>query len=208
MIRISGLIGKACGICWKLKSCRCSDEVGKYQRGETENQEKPAHVRDRASKSIFSWFSLMGAFALDKGVLYTGPLSRQARIVLILLIAIGCGLGGVCRYLGMTLVARYAGEAFPWGTLLVNLLGSFLLGAILGAGIIPEQGAPHLERLHALAAIGFCGGLTTFSTFSLQNLSLLSRQAKGKLAANILLNMIGCLLCVAGGFALLERWAV
>lgn len=125
--------------------------------------------------------------------------------MLYLYVALGCALGGVCRFLGMSLVSRYAGDAFPWGTLIVNLVGSFLLGAILGSGLLANgaEGA----QLQAFAGIGFCGGLTTFSTFSLQNLSLLSRNARGKLAANILCSVVGCLLAAAGGYALMEGWA-
>lgn len=99
------------------------------------------------------------------------------------------------------------GEDFPWGTLFVNVLGSFLLGAALGAGIVPSDGPPTFERLHAFATTGFCGGLTTFSTFSLQNLSLLSAKGKGALAANVLASVGLCLLVAVAGYLLAERWA-
>lgn len=114
------------------------------------------------------------------------------------LVAIGCGLGGVCRYLGMTLVNRWLGEKFPWGTLVVNCLGSLLLGGIIGSGLASQESA------FAFAGVGFCGGLTTFSTFCLQNLTLLSRQERGKLAANIAGSVLLCLVCVAIGFTLAE----
>lgn len=101
----------------------------------------------------------------------------------------------------MTLISRCLGEDFPWGTLMVNLLGSFLLGALVGTEWLVGEGGR--ASLHALAGVGFCGGLTTFSTFSLQNVGLLSRSARGKLAANILLSVAGCLLAAAGGYALM-----
>lgn len=133
-------------------------------------------------------------------------ISRQAVSVLILYIAVGSALGGVIRYLFMSACSRLLGESFPWGTLLVNLLGSFLLGALFGAGIVPGDGAIHFEALHAFAAIGFCGGLTTFSTFSLQNLSLLSQGSRVKFAANIFGSVGLCLIVATLGYALLERW--
>jgi len=108
----------------------------------------------------------------------------------------------------MSLVSRWAGESFPWGTLLVNLTGSFLLGAILGGDVLVADGGVGPTRLEAFAGIGFCGGLTTFSTFSLQNLSLLSRGERGKLAGNMVVAVGGCLLAAAGGYALMEGWAV
>ena len=127
--------------------------------------------------------------------------------MLFLLTALGCALGGVARYLCMIAVSRWMGDAFPWGTLCVNLLGSFLLGAIMKAGIVPTADAASMEQLHAFATTGFCGGLTTFSTFSLQNLSLLSQGSKAKLAANIFGSVVLCLLVAAAGYALMERWA-
>ena len=126
--------------------------------------------------------------------------------VLYLYVALGAALGGVCRYLGMSLVSRWAGESFPWGTLLVNLLGSFLLGAILGADVLVVEGGVGPTRLDAFAGVGFCGGLTTFSTFSLQNLSLLSKGERGKLAGNLVVTVGCCVLAAAGGYALMEGW--
>lgn len=126
--------------------------------------------------------------------------------MLSIFVALGCALGGICRYWGMTLAGRWLGDEFPWGTLFVNVIGSFLLGAILGAGILPTDDALSFERLHAMTAVGLCGGLTTFSTFSLQNLSLFSKQAVLPLALNILLSVGLCLLVAAAGYSLLERW--
>jgi fluoride ion exporter CrcB/FEX len=85
------------------------------------------------------------------------------------------------------------------------MVGSFLLGAILGAGLAPDGGAFSLEELHAFLAIGFCGGLTTFSTFSLQSLNLLSRQSSRRLVGNVAGSVLLCLLCCLSGYVLLER---
>ena len=110
-------------------------------------------------------------------------------------------MGGLGRYLGMTLVSRVVGERFPSGTLAVNALGSLLLGIVLGGGLFASGG------LQALLGIGFCGGLTTFSTFSLQTLSLASEQSWGKALVNILGSVLICLLSLLSGYALGEVWA-
>ena len=120
--------------------------------------------------------------------------------MLFVLVALGCGFGGVCRYLGMTAINRRVGEAFPWGTLVVNVIGSFFLGIILGSGLGES------EASIAFLGIGFCGGLTTFSTFSLQNLTLLSKQEKGKLAVNIGGSVLLCVGLVWLGFVVSERF--
>ena len=145
-----------------------------------------------------------GILASTQAKLYRVRNSRQARWVLILLTAFGSALGGVCRYLGMTLVTRLLGERFPWGTLIVNGLGSFLLGLILGGGIVAGKGWLSFEGAHAFAAIGFCGGLTTFSTFSLQTFSLFTEQSWGRMLANILGSVLLCVLCVVSGYAIGE----
>jgi CrcB protein len=101
------------------------------------------------------------------------------------------------------------GERFPWGTLLVNGLGCFLLGGWIGA----EQAAGGLgggwlpfEDAHAFAVVGFCGGLTTFSTVSLQSFSLVAEQAWSRAGANLIGSVLVCLLSVATGYALGEAW--
>lgn len=139
-----------------------------------------------------------------EGKLYSRTLTRQARVVLILLIFIGCALGGVFRHLGTSLIARLLGESFPWGTLIVNAVGSFLLGIVLGGGIRQMESWFSFDGVHAFAAIGFCGGLTTFSTFSLQTLSLVSESSWGKALANIVGSVALCVFCVVSGYALGE----
>jgi CrcB protein len=128
--------------------------------------------------------------------------------VLILLTVAGCALGGVFRYLGMTLIARFVGERFPWGTLSVNAVGSFLLGFVLGVGIAENTHWLSFDEAYAFAAIGFCGGLTTFSTFSLQTLTLVSEQSWGKALGNVVGSVALCVFCVVSGYALGEGFGV
>jgi fluoride exporter len=103
-------------------------------------------------------------------------------------IALGSALGGAGRYWCSGLVARHFGETLPWGTLVVNVLGSFVVGfadALL-AGTPARQ----------LVMSGLCGGYTTFSSFSLQTLTL-ARDGKWVGAgANIGASVVTCLLSV------------
>jgi CrcB protein len=85
-------------------------------------------------------------------------------------IAIGSALGGMSRYLVAGLVQRLTGAGFPTGTLLVNLTGSFLLGVFLRYGLETPTLTPELR---AFLTIGFCGGYTTFSTFSYETVAML-----------------------------------
>jgi CrcB protein len=124
--------------------------------------------------------------------------------VFISLTFIGCALGGVFRYLGTLLIARFFGEGFPWGTLLVNAIGSFLLGLVLGNGFVAKDIWLSSGGAYAFTALGFCGGLTTFSTFSLQTFSLVSDQAWGKALTNILGSVALCVFCVLSGYAMGE----
>lgn len=124
--------------------------------------------------------------------------------MLILLTFIGCALGGVLRYLGTLMIARFFGEVFPWGTLVVNAVGSFLLGLFLGSGFVAKELWLSSNGAYTFAALGFCGGLTTFSTFSLQTFSLISKQAWGKALANISGSVLLCVFCVFSGYAMGE----
>ena len=87
-------------------------------------------------------------------------------------IAIGSALGGAARYALTLWAARAWGETFPWGTLLINVLGSFVIGLFFNLTMAdgPLPASAHL-RLFVMA--GLCGGFTTFSAFSLQALLLL-----------------------------------
>ena len=103
------------------------------------------------------------------------------------------------------MIARFFGEGFPWDTLFVNAVGSFLLGLFLGSGFVAKELWLSSNGACAFAALGFCGGLTTFSTFSLQTFSLISKKAWGKALANILGSVLLCVLCVLSGYVIGER---
>jgi CrcB protein len=110
-------------------------------------------------------------------------------------VALGGALGSVCRFwLGMT-VAQRLEEVFPWGTLTVNVLGSFIIGftAVL-TGPDSRLFVPADARIFVI--VGFCGGFTTFSTFSLQTLTLLRDGDITRAGLNIVVSVAACLLSV------------
>lgn len=109
----------------------------------------------------------------------------------LLYIGIFGGLGCVARYLLTLLTQQWIGRDFPYGTLLVNLSGSFLLGLVLSMGARSVSVSPEL-RLGL--SVGFLGGFTTFSTFSYQTLVLLEEGFPVFAGLNILLNVGLCLL--------------
>jgi fluoride exporter len=87
----------------------------------------------------------------------------------IIFIGIGGGLGSICRYLMSFALAKWIDMAFPLGTFLINILGSLLIGLLLG--FFDKTLLSDSARL--LLVTGFCGGFTTFSAFSSENLNLI-----------------------------------
>lgn len=88
-----------------------------------------------------------------------------------LAVGLGSGLGSVLRY-AVSLISQAAlGSHFPWGTLIVNVVGSGLIGWIAATALRTPHGK--LAHQHALLVAGFCGGFTTFSVFSLETLHFL-----------------------------------
>lgn len=120
--------------------------------------------------------------------------------MLFLFTALGCALGGVVRYLTMTLLTRKYGGKFPWGLLLVNTLGSGLLGLYAGLTSADSSAWVGGAATQAFFVVGFCGGLTTFSTFSLENIQMVSKKAWGQLAWQVFGSVGICLFAVLGGY--------
>jgi CrcB protein len=114
-------------------------------------------------------------------------------------VALGSVLGGTARFWLSGLVARRAGEMFPWGTIVVNVSGAFLLGIL--AASAASHGIFAAERPWQFAAIGILGTYTTVSSFSLQTLVLARAGEMMRAAGNMVLSLSLCLLAVAGGFA-------
>jgi CrcB protein len=112
-------------------------------------------------------------------------------MIQIISIAIGGALGALCRY-GMTMgISSLIGRGFPYGTLVVNILGSFLMGA---AYVIMVEEINVNPEWRVGITIGLLGAFTTFSTFSIETLNLLESGDAFKAGLNILLSISFCML--------------
>jgi len=116
-------------------------------------------------------------------------------------VIIGSALGGMARYGVSGAVARRIGETFPWGTLVVNVSGSFVIG-LFGALVATGGALGGARMVGAFVMTGLCGGYTTFSSFSLQTLNLARDGEWPRALANIVASTALCLLAVWAGFAL------
>ena len=108
----------------------------------------------------------------------------------LLYIGIFGGLGCVARYLTSGWVYQLAGRNLPYGTLFVNVVGSFLLALLMVLGLRSAMFSPEIR---IGLAVGFMGGFTTFSTFSYETLRLLEDGSFWQAGVNILLNIVLCL---------------
>jgi CrcB protein len=114
-------------------------------------------------------------------------------------IAIGAAVGGVSRYYLSAAVQHRMGSTFPWGTLLINVTGSLVLGFIMRYAI----STPALSvEMRALLTTGFCGGYTTFSTYSYETATLLEDGQLGRAGTYALASVLLALAGTIGGFAL------
>ena len=118
-----------------------------------------------------------------------------------LAVAAGGALGTVSRYFLSGVVANAFGATFPWGTLIINVTGSFVIGFF---GILTGPDGRYLvgSVTRQFVMIGFCGGYTTFSSFSLQTLSLLRDGEWFSAGGNIVGSVVLCLLSVWLGAAM------
>ena len=114
-----------------------------------------------------------------------------------LLVAAGAAVGAPLRYLvDRRLQARH--RHLPWGTLLVNVAGSLLAGAV-AAGVTARGAA---DWLLPLVAVGFCGALTTFSTFAYETVTLVEDGAHGRAVVNLVVSAVLTVAGCAGGWML------
>lgn len=116
-----------------------------------------------------------------------------------LCIGLGSALGGMARYGCSGLAARYIGAAFPWGTLIVNVSGSLVIGFL--AALAAADGRLLISPdARAFLMIGLCGGFTTFSAFSIETLDLARDGDWLWAGANVVLSVVLCLLAVWLGY--------
>jgi CrcB protein len=116
-------------------------------------------------------------------------------------IGIGSALGGMARYLCSGVAARLIGETFPWGTIIVNIVGSFIIGFF--ATLTGPDGRIFANTLtRQFVMLGLCGGFTTFSSFSLQTLALANDGEWLQASGNIVASVVLCLFAVWMGHML------
>lgn len=117
-------------------------------------------------------------------------------------IAIGGAFGACSRYLVSELCVALMGRGFPYGTLTVNVVGSFIMGLLIAAF---ETELLSQVPWRQVIGLGFLGALTTFSTFSMDNVLLLQQGAFFKMGLNVILNVILSISAAWLGFQLLIR---
>lgn len=113
----------------------------------------------------------------------------------IILVGIGGAIGAICRFLLSRIIQLFSGFTFPYGTLVVNIIGSFLI-TFLSVVLIDRVGEWSAE-LRALLLIGLLGGFTTFSSFSYEVVDLWESGQGIKVALYLLLSIV---LCIGGAF--------
>jgi fluoride exporter len=120
-----------------------------------------------------------------------------------ILIALGSAIGGVLRY-ALTRATLSIDNGFPYGTILVNIIGCFVIGFF---GTFTVHGDRHAvsDHVRLFVMVGLCGGFTTFSSFSLQTLDLIRAGAWGRALANICASVVLCFFSVAVGHMLAHR---
>lgn len=113
-----------------------------------------------------------------------------------LLVGAGGAVGSMARYGIGYLVSKYVGHPFPFGTLLINLLGCFLIGLLFA---LADKNQWLQQGGMLLLASGFCGGFTTFSTFALDNVNLVQKTMSGTAVIYTVVSVVaGLLLCRFG----------
>jgi CrcB protein len=124
-------------------------------------------------------------------------------MALYLWIALGSAIGGVARY-ALTRMMLNSSAHFPTSTVLINIIGSFIIGFF---GTLTIAGGRYAvpESIRLFVMVGICGGFTTFSSFSLQTFDLMRSGMWGRALLNIGLSVVLCILAVALGHAVAQR---
>lgn len=118
-------------------------------------------------------------------------------------ITLGSALGGVARY-ALTRLTLDSSSSFPWGTILINVIGCFVIG-FFGTLTYPGNRFEASENIRLFVMVGLCGGFTTFSSFSLQTFDLIRTGEFSRALANVVLSVVICLGAVALGHMVAHR---
>lgn len=126
----------------------------------------------------------------------------MGQIQILSFIAVGGAFGACSRYLVSELCVALLGKGFPYGTLTVNVVGSLMMGLLVAAF---ENGSLATEPWRQIIGLGFLGALTTFSTFSIDNVLLMQQGAFFKMGLNVLLNVTLSITAAWIGFQILIK---
>jgi len=118
-------------------------------------------------------------------------------------VTLGSAIGGLLRYAITRMMLTFSVN-FPYGTLLINVLGSFVIG-YFGTLTLQSGKYPASDNLRLFVMVGICGGFTTFSSFSLQTFDLMRSGGWGRAAANVVLSVVLCVAAVAAGHRLAQQ---
>jgi fluoride exporter len=116
----------------------------------------------------------------------------------VLLVAVGGAAGACLRFVADRRVQSWHDSVFPWGTLAVNVVGSLILGFLSGAALF----GAHSPIVHSLVGVGFCGALTTYSTFGYESVRLFADGARLYSVLNVVVTVLAGLLAGVAGMAL------
>ena len=116
----------------------------------------------------------------------------------VILVALGGAIGSVARYGVGAVAAQLLGSTFPWGTLLVNLFGSFLIAVVMHVAL---SGTAISLELRIFLTTGIMGGFTTYSSFNYETLALINQRAYGLAGLNVAATVVGCFLAGVLGLA-------
>ena len=118
-------------------------------------------------------------------------------------VTLGSAIGGLLRYT-ITRWTMHISLGFPYGTVLINVLGSFVIG-YFGTITLQSGKYPASDNLRLFVMVGICGGFTTFSSFSLQTFDLMRSGGWGRALANVVLSVVLCVGAVAAGHVLAQQ---
>jgi CrcB protein len=116
-----------------------------------------------------------------------------------LLVALGGAIGSVSRAWVSVTVVRLVGPNFPWSTMVINVVGSAIIGIVAASALSPTR-TFITQEVRIFLMVGFCGGFTTFSSFSLQTFELLREGRPAAALANVALSVVLCIVAAAAGY--------
>ena len=121
----------------------------------------------------------------------------------LLIVGTGSFIGGAMRYWLSTLMKSVCGQGFPWGTLMVNLLGCFLFGVVFA--VFGKSSATD-NTLYLLLTTGICGGFTTFSTFANESVQMLQQGNTWGFVGYVATSVVAGLALIALGYGVAKGW--